>query len=72
MDTDKEKEEAGQDKLPDELQDEIVATLRYLRKAQKRLEIGLIIGFVLLYVWAQLPAMEFLIELFWFCLTWIY
>ena len=69
MDKDKEKEEGG---VSDELQDEIVATLRYLRKAQKRLEIGLIIGFVLLYLWAQLPAMEFLIELFWFCLTWIY
>ena len=62
MDTDKEKEEGG---VSDELQDEIVATLRYLRKAQKRLEIGLIIGFVLLYLWARWPAAKFLIDLFW-------
>ena len=65
MDKDKEKEEGG---VSDETQDEIVATLRYLRKAQKRLEIGLIIGFVLLYVWAQLPALTFLIDLFWWWL----
>ena len=67
MDKDKEKEEGG---VSDELQDEIVATLRYLRKAQKRLEIGLIIGFVLLYVWAQLPAVRFLIELGWILRPW--
>ena len=60
MDKDKEKEEGG---VSDELQDEIVATLRYLRKAQKRLEIGLIIGFVMLYLWAQWNAVGFLLRL---------
>ena len=67
MDTDKEKEEGG---VSDELQDEIVATLRYLRKAQKRLEIGLIIGFVLLYLWAQLPAIYLLAQWMWIWRPW--
>ena len=60
MDKDKEKEDGG---VSDELQDEIVATLRYLRKAQKRLEIGLIIGFVLLAIWTQWDAVCYLVRL---------
>ena len=67
MDTDKEKEEGG---VSDELQDEIVATLRYLRKAQKRLEIGLIIGFVLLAVWAQWSAIYLLAQWMWLLRPW--
>ena len=47
-----------------------VATLRYLRKAQKRLEIGLIIGFVLLYVWAQWPAICLLARWMWLWRHW--
>ena len=71
---DKDKEETGQDELRDELQDEIVATLRYLQKAQKRLEIGLIIGFVLLAIWAQWNAVGYLLwltnELLWLFKGW--
>lgn len=58
---DKDKETGGQD--------EIVATLRYLRKAQHRqrweIRIWLLVGFVGLYVWAQLPAVVLLRELVW-------
>ena len=67
MDTDKETKEGG---VSDELQDEIVGTLRYLQKAQKRLEIGLIIGFVLLYVWAQWPAICLLARWMWIWRPW--
>ena len=51
---------------------EIVAAQTAMQKRLNRLQIGMIFGFVLLAVWAQLPALQFLVDLFWFCLTWIY
>ena len=51
---------------------EIVAAQIAMQKRLNRLQIGMIVGFVLLAVWAQLPALQFLVDLFWFCLTWIY
>ena len=51
---------------------EIVAAQTAMQKRLNRLQIGMIVGFVLLAVWAQLPALQFLVDLFWFCLTWIY
>ena len=60
------KEETGQDELR-----EIVATLQSVQKAQKRQRMELLIGllamFVLLAIWAQLPAFCLLVD---FLLLW--
>ena len=55
------KEETGQDELR-----EIVATLQSVQKAQKRQRMELLIGllamFVLLAIWAQLPAICLVVQ----------
>ena len=60
------KEETGQDELR-----EIVATLQSVQKAQHRQRMELLIGllamFVLLAIWAQLPAFCLLVD---FLLLW--
>ena len=48
---------------------EIVAAQIAMQKRLNRLQIGMIVGFVLLAVWAQLLALQFLVDLFWFCLA---